>query len=133
MSPAEAITSVFTKYATFSGRARRSEFWWFALMNAIVSNVLYFVTIGPSYQSALSNNDFSDFSFGIGGAIYVLYALAVLVPGLAVTWRRLHDTNRSGAYAFMTLIPFVGWIFVLVAEIQEGTRGPNNFGPDPKA
>ncbi len=133
MSFGESIKTVLSKYADFSGRARRSEYWWFYLANLIVGNVLYFATIGPAYISAISNNDVSNFSFGIGGVIYVLYALAVLLPSLAVSVRRLHDTNHSGWYLFMSLIPFVGWIFVLVALIQEGTQGPNNYGADPRA
>lgn len=132
MSPVAAVTSVLSKYATFSGRARRSEYWWFMLANAIVANVLYFVTIGPSYQKAVADQNFSNFSFGVGGIIYVLYVLAMILPGIAVAVRRLHDTDRSGGFYFMFLIPFVGPIILLVFFVQAGSVGPNRFGADPK-
>jgi uncharacterized membrane protein YhaH (DUF805 family) len=133
VSPVESIKSVFSKYATFSGRARRSEYWWFVLANAIVGNVLYFVTIGPSYQQAVSDQNFSNFSLGIGGVIYVIYVLVVLIPGLAVLVRRLHDTGRSGWHYWMALIPFAGVFIVLYYLAQEGTSGQNAYGSDPKA
>lgn len=133
MSPVESIKSVFSKYAVFSGRARRSEYWWFVLANAIVGNVLYFVTIGPSYQDAINNQDFSNFSLGVGGMVYVLYGLAVFLPGLGVLVRRLHDAGRSGWYYWMALIPLAGVFIVLYFLVQEGTNGANAYGPDPKA
>jgi uncharacterized membrane protein YhaH (DUF805 family) len=133
MSFMEAIKSVLSKYAVFSGRARRSEYWWFVLANGIVSNILYFVTIGPAYQKALNDSDFSNFSFGVGGMVYSLYALAIFLPSLAVMVRRLHDTGRSGWYYWMVLIPFAGIFIVLYYLIQEGTNGANAYGADPKA
>jgi uncharacterized membrane protein YhaH (DUF805 family) len=65
--------------------------------------------------------------------LYVLYALAVLVPGLAVTWRRMQDTGRNGLWILLGLIPFVGGIVLLVFMLLPGTAGANEFGPDPKA
>ncbi len=65
--------------------------------------------------------------------LYCLVALALLIPGIAVTIRRLHDTDRSGWTLLFALIPLVGALLLLVFYITEGTSGPNRFGPDPKA
>lgn len=65
--------------------------------------------------------------------LYFIYALAVIIPGLAVTWRRMQDTGRNGLWILLGLIPFVGGIVLLVFMLLPGTPGPNEFGPDPKA
>lgn len=139
MSFADAIRTCFSKYATFSGRARRSEFWFFALLIFIVDAVLGIVAAVLGASALLS--DPAALSSGTAtlpaGALAVygvmgLFGLAVLLPWLAVTVRRLHDTNRSGGFWFLNLIPFVGQIIVLVFTILEGTAGPNRFGDDPK-
>lgn len=114
----EAIQSVFSKYATFSGRARRSEYWYFVLLQVIVTAVL------NGLYSATESVAFS--------AILVLFDLALLVPSLAVCWRRLHDIGRSGAYYFFVLIPLVGWILLLVWMCQDSQPGANQYGPNPK-
>ena len=114
----EAIQSVFSKYATFSGRARRSEYWYFVLLQVIVTAVL------NGLYSATESVAFS--------AILVLFDLALLVPSLAVCWRRLHDIGRSGAYYFFVLIPLVGWILLLVWMCQASQPGANQYGPNPK-
>ena len=114
----EAIQSVFSKYATFSGRARRSEYWYFVLLQVIVTAVL------NGLYSATESVAFS--------AILVLFDLALLVPSLAVCWRRLHDIGRSGAYYFFVLIPLVGWILLLVWMCQDSQPGENQYGPNPK-
>ena len=114
----EAVQSVFSKYATFSGRARRSEYWYFVLLQVIVAAVL------NGLYSATESVAFS--------AILVLFDLALLVPSLAVCWRRLHDIGRSGAYYFFVLIPLVGWILLLVWMCQDSQPGANQYGPNPK-
>ena len=114
----EAVQSVFSKYATFSGRARRSEYWYFVLLQVIVTAVL------NGLYSATESVAFS--------AILVLFDLALLVPSLAVCWRRLHDIGRSGAYYFFVLIPLVGWILLLVWMCQDSQPGENQYGPNPK-
>lgn len=111
---------VLKKYAVFSGRARRQEYWMFVLFNAIIVGVLEIIAVAAGRA---------------GIAIFVLlwlYALAVFVPSLAVIWRRLHDTGRSGVWILIDFVPFVGWIILLVFMVTEGTRGPNAYGPDPK-
>ena len=108
---------VLKKYAIFDGRARRTEFWMFVLYNIVI--VIVF--------SILVNI--------IGNAATVLsfiYSLAVLLPGIAVGIRRLHDTGRSGWNLLLALIPLVGAIILIVFYAQEGQLGDNKYGANPK-
>jgi uncharacterized membrane protein YhaH (DUF805 family) len=107
---------VLEKYADFSGRARRSEYWWFTLANVIVALVLALLI-------AVAD---------IFWVLYVLYGLALIVPSIAVTIRRLHDTDKSGWWILIGLVPFVGGIILLVFMCIDSTRGPNQFGPSEK-
>jgi len=113
------------KYAKFDGRARRNEFWMFYLFSILIYLATYAVVIigAVMESSALSL---------IGMVLYVIAALALLIPGLAVTVRRLHDVNRSGWSYLFILIPLVGPIMLLVWWCTEGNRFTNNYGPDPK-
>ena len=104
----ESIRVCFTKYATFEGRASRSEFWWFMLFLVLVS------TACGIFSSMLS----------------MVFTLATLVPAIAVTTRRLHDVDKSGWMQLIGLIPIVGWSLVIVRLCQAG-KGPNRFGPAP--
>ena len=115
-------TEVLKKYAVFSGRARRKEFWMFALINIGISIVL-------SILDAIIGTR-TDSGFGILSGIY---SLAVLLPSLAVGVRRLHDTGRSGWWILIGLIPLIGAIVLIVFYAQEGKPGDNQYGPDPKA
>jgi uncharacterized membrane protein YhaH (DUF805 family) len=131
MSFVDAIKSVFSKYATFSGRARRSEFWYWVLFNLLVGAVLGVFT---SATGGFEIDPVSGMpSYGATGVISNVVSLALLIPSIAVTVRRLHDTDRSGFWWFIGLVPFVGWIVLLVFCALEGTRGSNRFGADPKA
>lgn len=106
-------TVVMKRYAQFDGRAGRAEFWWFALANFIIGVVLSIlgqVTI-------------------LFTIIYAIYSIALLIPSLAVTVRRLHDTNRSGWWVLIALIPFVGVIVLIVFLAMEGDGGSNTYGP----
>ena len=102
---------VLERYAKFDGRAGRGEFWWFVLANFLV-----FIVLAILIQIS-----------GIFWLLYIGYALALIVPSIAVAIRRLHDTNKSGWWLLIGLIPF-GGIVLLVFYILEGTNGPNNFG-----
>ena len=104
------------KFADFSGRARRQEYWMFVLFNFLVS-----VAVGVV-----------DGILGAGGSLSGLYSLAVLVPSLAVAARRLHDTDRSGWWMLIALIPLVGWIILLVFLCSDSKPGANRFGANPK-
>jgi uncharacterized membrane protein YhaH (DUF805 family) len=105
-------------YATFAGRARRTEFWTFALVNAVINGVLC------GLYSATESSLFLILAF--------VFVLAMIVPGIAVTVRRLHDTGRSGAWYFIAFIPFIGGIWLLILALLEGQQGANAYGPDPR-
>jgi uncharacterized membrane protein YhaH (DUF805 family) len=117
------------QYADFHGRARRTEFWMFVLVNVAISVVLSIIDTATGTAGVYAAAGTAAYSPGILGTIY---ALAVLIPSIAVTVRRLHDTDRSGWWFFIQLIPIVGSIVLLVFACLEGTRGPNRFGADPK-
>ena len=114
--------AVLGKYAVFQGRARRKEFWYFVLFNLIVTLVLTVVDV--------SGGMFED-DLGVG-LLQGLYSLAILIPSLAVTVRRLHDTERSGWWMLIGLIPLVGSIWLLVLLVLDGDSGSNRYGADPK-
>jgi uncharacterized membrane protein YhaH (DUF805 family) len=114
---------VLKKYAVFVGRAGRPEYWYFVLFNFIISVVLGFIdgVIGSS-------------GAGMGvGVLGSLYALAVLVPSIAVSIRRLHDTGRSGWWLLISLVPFVGFVILLVFMVLESDAGENQYGSSPAA
>jgi uncharacterized membrane protein YhaH (DUF805 family) len=108
----QAVTRFFKKYATFSGRASRSEYWWWVLVNFIVTGVLS----GLAY----TGTSFTEEGMVTGPLYWVFivlssaWGLAVLIPTLALIWRRLHDTNRPGGWFFLVFIPLVGGIILLV-------------------
>ncbi|MBK8465577.1 MAG: DUF805 domain-containing protein [Chloracidobacterium sp.] len=114
---------VLKKYAVFSGRARRKEYWIFALFNLI------FVVVAVIIDNVLGLT-IEDVGYG---PVYILYALATFVPSLAVTVRRLHDTGKSGWFILVALIPCVGGIALLVFGLTPGDVGANEYGEDPKA
>lgn len=119
----------FRRYADFSGRSRRKEYWMFFLFNIIVAVVLNVVFAG----ALLTGDAGGAMLGGVGGLVIVLYALVAFIPGLAVTVRRFHDQDKSGWMVLLGLIPFVGGIILVVFMCLEGTRGANRFGPDPKS
>jgi uncharacterized membrane protein YhaH (DUF805 family) len=120
---------VLRKYAQFDGRARRKEYWFFALFNVLVAFVLCMLTVGGVLL--LGHSDMNAM-IGLMFIPITLYWLAVLVPSLAVTVRRLHDTGRSGWWYFIAFVPFVGGIVLLIFTLMEGTPGPNMYGPNPR-
>lgn len=114
---------VLKQYADFSGRARRAEYWMFVLFNfifalvaAILDNILG-LTIGEGVPY---------------GVFYMLYGLVVLIPGLAVSVRRLHDVGKSGWMILLSIIPIVGAIWLLVLMVTDSKPGENQYGPNPK-
>lgn len=128
MSFPAAVRSVLTQYATFQGRARRAEFWWFYLFSQLVLAVT-FVVVGIT---AVVLGDAAGAGVGfLTVALPTLVMLALLVPSLAVSVRRLHDTGRSGLWFLLSLVPIVNFVF-LVFTLLEGQPGPNQYGPDPK-
>ena len=116
------IDCLTKKYACFSGRARRQEYWLFFLFNFIAAFVVGFI---GGFLASVTGVD----AFAFLGAIY---NLAVLIPSFAVFCRRMHDTGRSGWWWLIGLIPFVGWIVLLVFCCLDSQPGDNQYGPNPK-
>ncbi len=113
---------VLKKYAVFDGRARRKEYWFFALISTIISIILSSIDgmLGVLVEGS-----------GVG-ALNSLYGLAVLVPSLAVASRRLHDTNHSAWWMLIALLPVIGWIILLVFLVSDSQDGSNEYGKNPK-
>ena len=118
MSFQQAISSVFSKYVCFTGRARRSEYWYWTLLCAVVSGVL-----GEIYN--VTDSSFISILSG-------LWSLGVFLPSLGVFWRRMHDIGKSGAWYLLNLIPLVGQIILLVWVCKDSQPGSNQYGPSPK-
>jgi uncharacterized membrane protein YhaH (DUF805 family) len=110
------------KYAVFTGRARRKEYWFFVLFNIIISAALAIVDYFTGTYSA---------TYGMG-LLGCLYTLGVLIPAIAVSVRRLHDTGRSGWWLLLALIPVIGGIVLLVFMVFDSDPGENKYGPSPK-
>ncbi len=113
--------AVLKKYVVFEGRARRKEYWIFFLVNLIATFILAVI------DGATGTFD-AEAGLGLLGTIY---ALAVLLPSLAVAVRRLHDTDRSGWWLLLIFLPIIGFIVLLVFMVLQGTPGHNRFGEDP--
>jgi len=116
---------VMKQYADFSGRARRKEYWMFTLFNIaiILALMIVLIAMGATNNKAL---------IAIGLVLYCGYALAVIIPSLAVCVRRLHDIGQSGWYYFIGFIPLVGGIILLVWFCQDSQAGENQWGANPK-
>jgi uncharacterized membrane protein YhaH (DUF805 family) len=114
MTFGESVRSGFDHYAKFDGRASRPAFWWwvlFVFLVGIAANII---------------------DFAIGAPVFTaLVGLALLLPNLSVSIRRLHDTDRTGWWILIYLIPLIGLIVLLVFYLQQGDRGENRFGPPP--
>jgi uncharacterized membrane protein YhaH (DUF805 family) len=121
MSFFDAIKSYFKNYATFNGRARRSEFWFTALFTFLVSAALAIVFPGPTEMMWSTEVEQSS-------AAENLWSLATVVPSLAVTWRRLHDVGRSGKYFFFILIPIAGIIMLIIELTKDSQADANAYG-----
>ena len=114
MGFSESISACFSKYATFSGRAVRSEYWYFILFQILANAAAG--AVGYALQSSVVDG---------------LVDLLLILPALAVAVRRLHDIDKSGWWLLIGLIPLVGWVFLIVWHCTKGTLGANRFGPDP--
>ncbi|MGZ2743331.1 DUF805 domain-containing protein [Burkholderia stagnalis] len=124
MNFTDAIQSVFNQYARFDGRARRAEYWYFALLTFIVSIACQLVTMAGGSENTIAL---------LLAIAALLVSLALVVPSISVTVRRLHDVGRSGWFLLIALIPIVGGIILFVWMCSRGNDGPNRFGPDPLA
>ncbi|PTQ73483.1 DUF805 domain-containing protein [Celeribacter persicus] len=115
----DAITTCFQKYVTFSGRARRAEYWWWSL----------FIILGSMIFGGVDTVFFGVPE--ITGPTAGIFSLVTFLPGLSVWIRRLHDVDRSGWWVLLILIPVIGWLVLLYWAVTRGTTGANRFGPDP--
>ena len=118
MSFTDAIRSVFSQYVGFTGRARRSEFWYWTLFQIIVG------IVASILDRAVFDRNNAAFS--------VLVGLGLLLPSLAVAVRRLHDSGRTGWWLLIGLIPVIGTIILIVFYVQD-SQGDNKYGPSPKS
>ena len=112
-----AFSRFWKKYATFSGRASRSEYWWWFLVGLIVAAILSLIgTLAGGIYGAPDSSGVPTLGpgYGIYLTLSIIWGLATLVPGLALAWRRLHDSNHSGGFYFLAFIPIVGVIILLV-------------------
>ena len=119
------------KYADFTGRARRSEYWLFALFVALVQ-------LATAISSWFVGGDLGDDSFATPASsvltlVYLGFCIYVFIPYLAVSFRRLHDGGRTAWWLLLMLIPILGHLVLLIFMVLEGTRDDNRYGPDPRA
>lgn len=137
----EAIRHNFTHYADFSGRAQRSQYWWwvlFVIVVGIVTNVLDLllgVRLGASTRDVMIGDQVIPLADQGVGLLTLIFFLVVAIPGLAVQVRRLHDTDRTGWWwlwgTLLAILCCIGFIILLVFYLQRGTAGPNRYGADP--
>lgn len=109
MNLLESVSSVYRQYFGFSGRACRSEYWWFALFNSVVALILSIAV----------------------PILYFIFVIGTIAPALGVLVRRLHDTGRTGWWALIMFVPIIGAIGLLIFAISEGESGDNRYGPNP--
>lgn len=126
------------RYADFSGRSRRMEFWMFTLLSIIVYAICFAIILAGMPWDQMTAADAGQpveepgAMFYLGAGLLGLWVLGTLIPGIAVTVRRFHDQDKSGWFYLLSFIPYAGGIILLVFMCLEGTRGPNRFGEDPK-
>lgn len=121
----EWYLKVLRNYANFEGRARRKEYWMFALVHVIIVIILYSIMIAGATSD-------SPTLAALGVGLVALYGLGVFIPGLAVAVRRLHDVGKSGWMLLIYLVPLIGGIWLLVLLTTDSIPGPNQFGANPK-
>ncbi len=133
MNFGDSVRTCLSKFVTWQGRASRSEYWWWMLFHVgclIVASIIDRV-LGTSFSFT---NPISGEQQSLGyGYVYVLAALALFLPSLSALVRRLHDTNRSGWWYWIVLVPLIGAILLLVWFCSRGTAGDNDYGHDPLA
>lgn len=123
------------RYADFSGRSRRKEYWMFVLFTMVVITVLTVLTglmfAGMAVSDSTGEPEMGALGF-VALALPVLFVLGTFIPNLAVQVRRFHDQDKSGWMILLGVIPYIGAVILLVFMCLEGTRGANRYGPDPK-
>lgn len=127
MTFSQSIKSVFSKYADFSGRATRSEYWYFYLFTFLVVMVYYIALFAMLVSGSRDSS-----AAGYLSVMIIIYALVMTIPSLAVTVRRLHDTGHSGWWIFLNLIPVIGSIVLFIWYITDSDPDTNEYGDNPK-
>jgi uncharacterized membrane protein YhaH (DUF805 family) len=127
MNFVEAVKSGYANYVNFSGRSQRSAYWWWMLFQIVVALVIALLEGGGSFSRGAGSMEFAV----VGGLFSTIWSLANIVPGIAVSVRRLHDLDKSGWWLLIGLIPLVGAIILLVWFCSRGTGGANRFGAGP--
>ncbi len=133
MNFAAAVSHCFRNYITFSGRASRSEFWWFTLFIYGVMFVLSAIDMSlfGETQTVVTDTSASVSSETEFSPLASIFGIVTVLPYISVTVRRLHDTDRSGWWYWLALIPLIGIIVLIVWFATKGSDGPNRFGEDP--
>ncbi|HEY7853526.1 MAG TPA: DUF805 domain-containing protein [Aquiluna sp.] len=127
MSFGTALKAFWSNYRNFKGRARRSEYWYIQLF-LVVTNLA-----AAAIDLALMDGDIDRFiANGGGGIVGLIWILLTITPAIAVLIRRLHDTNRSGWWALIGLVPFVGTIVILIFTVADSDQGENAYGGSPQ-
>jgi uncharacterized membrane protein YhaH (DUF805 family) len=112
-----SVALCLRRYFQFTGRAPRAEYWYFTLfafLTGVAADLADLICFGPNHEIFAS-----------------IASLALLIPGLAVWTRRMHDLDRTGWWWLLMFVPVIGWMILLVWACTRGTRGPNRYGPDP--
>ncbi|PLW78411.1 DUF805 domain-containing protein [Cohaesibacter celericrescens] len=131
MNMAAAVRAVFNKYATFSGRARRAEYWWWTLALILTSIAVGIVDVTLFPEGMVPSSDLQSEGGDYEGPLSTILYLATLLPSLAVGVRRLHDVGKSGWWMFIVLVPLFGMLYLIYLNIRKGDEGSNLYGPDP--
>ena len=124
MNLVESVQSVLSKYAEFSGRASRSEFWWWYLVCTIYQIVAFLIVI----YLVTWIGGVEGYSEALGNIVMIIVSLPILIPTLAVSVRLLHDINRSVWWYLLILVPLIGPIVLIIWFIKRGTEAPNDYG-----
>jgi uncharacterized membrane protein YhaH (DUF805 family) len=134
MNFSTAVASVFRNYATFHGRALRSEYWWYLLFWLLATVAIIFVenSLGMGEWSLITDGDSITHQYNLG-ILSAAWLLSTFLPSLAVQVRRLQDTDRPGWLVLLVLIPLIGAVVLIVLYSMKGTAGPNSYGEDPLA
>lgn len=122
---------VLSRYAVFSGRATRSEFWYFVLFNIIFGVVINLIVAVPLAMLMIASGANEDGATALAELPGLLYLLAVIIPSIAVSVRRLHDSGKSGWWWFLSVVPVLAFV-LLVFYALDSEPGDNKYGPNPK-
>lgn len=122
----------FKNYVNFSGRSTRSEYWWPMLSLGIIEAILYGIFYGALFYTAAAETDSAGPLVTVVMILLIVLSLAVVIPSVSVTVRRLHDTGRSGWWYFIALVPCIGSIIFLIFMCTDSQPGDNQWGPNPK-